>query len=84
MSKILGNVYIESVLIEAFAKYILSQLYSHYTRNCIFGTFWRLETFALETSTTGEWLIIKILPYPPFNRIFNLLSFGLQHTFSFE
>ena len=33
MAKILRNVYTESVLIEVFAKYILSQLYSHYTRN---------------------------------------------------
>ena len=93
MSKILGNVYIESGLIKAFAKYILSQLYSHYTRNCTFGTFWRLQKLLLcdqnfilvrETSTTGEWLIKKKLPYPPLNRIFNILSFRLQHTFSFE
>ena len=35
MSDTLGNIYIESDVLVAFVKYILLQLYSHCTRNCI-------------------------------------------------
>ena len=46
-----GNIYIwvflvnsETVLLLAFVKYML---YSHCTENCIFCTFWRLQTLVL-------------------------------------
>ena len=39
---ILDNIYIDSLLLVAFAKYILSQIYSHFIQNGTFQYFWRL------------------------------------------
>ena len=38
----MDNIYIDSLLLVAFAKYILSQIYSHFIQNGTFQYFWRL------------------------------------------
>ena len=86
MSEILGSVYTVSVLIEV---YILSQLYSHYTQNCSFGTFWRLwklllcdKSFYLsKRNFHNNWGMVdhRKLPDLSLNHILNVLSVVLQH-----
>ena len=42
MSEILNNLYIDRLTLVAFAKYILSQIWSHIFGTILLDTFWRL------------------------------------------
>ena len=68
MSEILGNIYIwvfsinsESVLLLALVKYMLC---SHFTQNCIFCTFWRLEILVLRRKIVENLFIFVYLFCP--------------------
>ena len=37
----MDNIYVDRLLLVAFVKYILSQIYSHFFRTVLFETFWR-------------------------------------------
>ena len=52
----------------AFVKYTLLQLNSHYIRNCLFGTFWRLETLVLQEKIVQNLLIFVYLFCPENSR----------------
>ena len=80
MSEILDNIYIDRFLLLAFVKYILSQIYSHYIRNCSFWYLWKLLLFEENifkvflylcffiqkpvTSMTQECLVVENCPTP--------------------
>ena len=65
-SEILGNIYIcvfllnrKSVLLLDFVKYML---YSHFTQNCIFCTFWRLKSvFLTKNCSKSSYIRVFIL-----------------------
>ena len=94
-SLILDNIYIDRFLLVAFVKYILSQIYSHCIQNSTFWYFLEVvETFAFififlfylktDNFNNSEIADCRKLPNPSMNKIFNVLSIGLQYSLSYK
>ena len=58
----MGNIYIESILLVAFVKYILQQFYSHCTQNCIFWCFLESGNYCFETKNFSRSYIYVFFP----------------------
>ena len=88
MSEILDNIYIwvfsinsESVLLLALVKYIL---WSHFTKNCMFCTFWRLKILVLWRKIVENLLIFMDLLCPKNNTIDFTKTFITRKCFVVE
>ena len=91
VSEILNNFFVDTSLLLAFIKYILSQIYSHCICNCNFWNFLVIvETFVSWRKYFQGILIFMILFYPKTINFRNsgivgtVLSTGVQHTRSFK
>ena len=85
----------ESVLLLTFVKFML---YSHSTQNCIFSYFLEIKNPCFVTTVLfcpkNNWFYKNLhnsgmtgrrkLSDPSLNRIFNVLSIGVQYMFSFQ
>ena len=64
MFQVLGNIYVDRLLLVAFVKYILSQIYSHCFQNCTFWYFLEIVEIFVFWRKRLQSLLIFMFIYP--------------------